>query len=140
MNSTETPRVSTIPISAEELHENVLKAFRLGNHTKRKLLASLLAMSESQLYKSLGFSHMTYYIMKHLICTRSHAFALLRVAHMLEMVPLKARDKPNTPQIVRKVTLRDGRTCSNPMCGRSLGTHAHHIQFRSNGGRPRVMN
>ena len=57
-----------------------------------------------------------------------------------KMVPLKARDKPNTPQIVRKVTLRDGRTCSNPMCGRSLGTHAHHIQFRSNGGRTSLDN
>lgn len=49
-------------------------------------------------------------------------------------VPVKERDKPNTAATARKIRLRDGRVCSNPMCGRRLGLHAHHIQFRSDGG------
>ncbi len=50
------------------------------------------------------------------------------------------RDKPNTYTIVKKVMLRDGLTCSNPACRRRLGLHAHHIKFRSEGGRTTPSN
>jgi hypothetical protein len=55
-------------------------------------------------------------------------------------VPFEQRDHPNTPSIVRKVLLRDGQVCANPMCGAKLGLHAHHIQFRVNGGKTTLAN
>jgi hypothetical protein len=30
--------------------------------------------------------------------------------------------------------------CANPMCGSRLGLHAHHIQFRANGGKTALHN
>jgi hypothetical protein len=55
-------------------------------------------------------------------------------------VPAAERDRPNTPQLARKVFLRDGRSCSNPYCRRTLGLHAHHIEFRVHGGRTVLAN
>ena len=55
-------------------------------------------------------------------------------------VPREARDMPNTPTLVRKVRLRDGGICANPMCKRRLGLHAHHITFRAHGGRTVLNN
>jgi hypothetical protein len=57
-------------------------------------------------------------------------------------VPVTAeeRDRPNTPALVRKVLLRDGRKCANPMCRCTLGLHAHHLQLRSRGGRTALFN
>ncbi len=55
-------------------------------------------------------------------------------------MPLGERDRPNTPELVRKVVLRDGQKCANPMCRRTLGLHAHHLQFRSLGGRTALFN
>jgi hypothetical protein len=55
-------------------------------------------------------------------------------------VPFEQRDHPNTPSIVKKVLLRDGQVCANPMCGAKLGLHAHHIQFRINGGKTTLAN
>ena len=36
--------------------------------------------------------------------------------------------------------LRDGGTCSNPLCSRTLSLHAHHIEFRSQGGETALWN
>ena len=47
-------------------------------------------------------------------------------------------DKPNTAALARKVVLRDGACCAN--CKRRLGLHAHHIRFRSKGGRTVLAN
>ena len=55
-------------------------------------------------------------------------------------VPIEERDRPNTPVIVKKVLLREGQVCANPMCGAKLGLHAHHIQFRVNGGKTELWN
>jgi hypothetical protein len=38
------------------------------------------------------------------------------------------------------VLLRDGKCCTNPLCRRRLGLQAHHIRFRSHGGRTVVWN
>jgi hypothetical protein len=57
-----------------------------------------------------------------------------------KMVPPEERDKKNTPYVVRRVQLRDGRTCSNPHCHRKLGCHAHHIEFRCFGGKTILSN
>jgi len=35
---------------------------------------------------------------------------------------------------------RDGRVCSNPLCRRKLGLQAHHIEFRSKGGKTALSN
>jgi hypothetical protein len=55
-------------------------------------------------------------------------------------VPKQERDRPNTYTMVRKLLLRDGSTCSNPCCRRRLSLHAHHIVFRSFGGRTALYN
>ena len=49
-------------------------------------------------------------------------------------------DRPNPPSLVRKIHLRDGRTCSNPGCERRNGLHAHHIVERARGGATAVYN
>jgi hypothetical protein len=49
-------------------------------------------------------------------------------------------DKPNTPALTRRALLRAGNTCENPMCGRTLGLHCHHIVFRSKGGPTSLQN
>ncbi len=49
-------------------------------------------------------------------------------------------DRPNSPALVRKVHLRDGRACSNPGCGRTHGLHAHHIVARAQGGATALYN
>jgi hypothetical protein len=51
-----------------------------------------------------------------------------------------AKDRPNTPGLVRRVLLRDGRQCANPCCRRSDHLHCHHIVFRGDGGRTEVWN
>ncbi len=56
------------------------------------------------------------------------------------VVPDEDRDRPNPPQLVKKVRLRDGRVCSNPLCRRRTGLHAHHIEFRAHGGRTVLSN
>jgi hypothetical protein len=49
-------------------------------------------------------------------------------------------DHPNTPALTRRILLRDREVCSNPMCGRKLGLHCHHIVLRSEGGRTAFFN
>ena len=49
-------------------------------------------------------------------------------------------DHPNSAVLTRKVILRDGARCSNPCCRRRLGLHAHHLRFRSVGGRTALFN
>ncbi len=49
-------------------------------------------------------------------------------------------DRPNPRGLVRKIHLRDGRTCSNPGCERRNGLHAHHIVERARGGATAVYN
>ena len=51
-----------------------------------------------------------------------------------------AIDRPNTPQLARKVKLRDGDCCANPYCRRRLGLHAHHRVYRWKGGRTELWN
>ena len=63
-----------------------------------------------------------------------------RTVDITEEVPVSEQDKPNTAATTRKIRLRDGRVCANPSCGRKLGVHAHHIKFRSQGGKTLLNN
>ena len=53
-------------------------------------------------------------------------------------------DRPNPKALARRVKLRDGNQCQNPGCGRSHNRkgklHAHHIHYRSHGGRTLPVN
>ncbi len=49
-------------------------------------------------------------------------------------------DRPNPPSLVRKVYLRDARTCSNPGCDCGQGLHVHHIVERAQRGATAVYN
>jgi len=72
--------------------------------------------------------------------SRSSPVSAKPVAMEERPVSTEDRDRPNPPQLTRKVLLRDGRVCSNPLCRRRTGLHAHHIQFRSHGGRTELWN
>ena len=48
-------------------------------------------------------------------------------------------DRPNDARLRRKVILRDGLLCANPCCCHRAD-HAHHIRFRSHGGRTALFN
>lgn len=58
----------------------------------------------------------------------------------LELLPPGEVDAPNTPTLTRKVLCRDGYRCGNPGCERRDGLQAHHIHFRSKGGRTTLSN
>lgn len=49
-------------------------------------------------------------------------------------------DKPNSSRLSKQVLHRDGLKCANPGCGRRSGLQAHHIVFRSKGGRTVLSN
>ncbi len=49
-------------------------------------------------------------------------------------------DRPNSAALARRVKLRDGGRCQNPGCGWRGDLHAHHIQYRSHGGRTVAAN
>jgi hypothetical protein len=55
-------------------------------------------------------------------------------------VPKSERDKPNTPALTRRILLRDNNICANTFCGRRAGLTAHHIVFRSRGGKTAIYN
>ena len=50
-------------------------------------------------------------------------------------------DRPNPPSLVKKVILRDGARCADPMGGRkNVPLHAHHIRERAQGGLTELFN
>jgi hypothetical protein len=55
-------------------------------------------------------------------------------------LPAPQTDKPNSPQFRRRLLLRDGCVCSNPMCGRRLHLQGHHLLARGKGGRTAFYN
>lgn len=57
-----------------------------------------------------------------------------------DSLPAGFSDPPNTPGLVRQVLHRDGLRCQNPGCDSTGRLHAHHIVFRSEGGRTELSN
>jgi hypothetical protein len=55
-------------------------------------------------------------------------------------VSLAARDIPNTPMIRQQVLSRDGAVCAAPGCSNRGTLFAHHVVFRSLGGRTTIEN
>ena len=53
-------------------------------------------------------------------------------------VPRSERDKPHTPQLREQVLSRDSRRCAVPGCGRRNDLQAHHVVWRSHGGRSEI--
>jgi hypothetical protein len=56
------------------------------------------------------------------------------------LLPPGEVDQPNSRRLAGKVLARDGLRCANPGCGRRRNLHAHHIEFRSKGGRTALAN
>jgi HNH endonuclease len=52
----------------------------------------------------------------------------------------EARDRHHTPEFLRKLFLRDGGRCVNPLCGRKLHLNGHHLKPWSRGGRTAFSN
>jgi hypothetical protein len=55
-------------------------------------------------------------------------------------VPKAERDKPNTPALTRRVLLRDNGVCANTYCSHRAGLNAHHVIWRSKGGKTEIWN
>jgi hypothetical protein len=55
-------------------------------------------------------------------------------------VSLEDRDLPNTPRIRQQVLSRDGGVCAVPGCSNRGTLFAHHVVFRSHGGRTVIEN
>ena len=51
-----------------------------------------------------------------------------------------AIDAPNSARLRQQVLHRDGMKCANPACGRKGDLQAHHIVYRSRGGRTALAN
>jgi hypothetical protein len=54
--------------------------------------------------------------------------------------PPVARDRHHTPDFLRKLFLRDGGRCVNPLCGRKFHLNGHHLKPWSQGGRTALWN
>src|SRR6266850_4595838 len=75
-------------ISAEELHRIVLRALRVNNLSRHKLILTLLILSEGKLYVVLGYSSMSQYAGKTVGYGRTKTFESLRVARALPNLPV----------------------------------------------------
>jgi hypothetical protein len=54
--------------------------------------------------------------------------------------PERPIDRPNTPALLRKLHLRDGRQCSSPFCRTRSELQGHHLEPRAEGGRTKLWN
>ena len=57
-----------------------------------------------------------------------------------DIMPSGMVDAPNSARLTRQVLHRDGLRCANPGCGRRHHLQAHHVVFRSHGGRSVLSN
>lgn len=55
-------------------------------------------------------------------------------------VPMECRDKPNTTLLRQQVLSRDGQRCAVPGCTHRGDLVAHHVTWKSHGGRTHVLN
>lgn len=55
-------------------------------------------------------------------------------------VPPKQRDKPNNSLIRRQILSRDGLRCAVPGCSNRGRLFAHHVRWKSHGGRTQLVN
>ena len=58
----------------------------------------------------------------------------------VDLLPAGQVDKPNSRRLTRQVLAREGHRCANPGCGRRRNLQAHHVRFRSKGGRTELGN
>jgi hypothetical protein len=78
-------------ISAEEIHANNLRAFRIGNQARYELNQGLRALHGSGLLKDLEYSSITEYAEVHFGFGRSQTMESIRVAEVLDSLPLSTR-------------------------------------------------
>jgi hypothetical protein len=85
-----TPLLSTdfAQLSAEELHEILLKSFALGNRSHLRFILALLALEETRQYLLLGYSSIRQYAERNFGLGHTQTSELLRVARKLEALPL----------------------------------------------------
>jgi hypothetical protein len=80
-------KVELPPVSAEELHQYLLTAHRVGNWARHRYVTGLLALLESRHYVSLGCSSVFQYAEKHFGHQRTQTYEDLRVAKALRTLP-----------------------------------------------------
>lgn len=56
------------------------------------------------------------------------------------LVPREERDRPNNTVIRQQVLGRDGHRCAAPGCGNRGNLNAHHVRWKSHGGRTEIIN
>ena len=78
---------STPVVSAEELHEALLKAFAVGNPARRRFMEALRVMAEAKLYLTFDFSSIAGYAEEYFSFSRSQTYELLRVGEALSNLP-----------------------------------------------------
>src|SRR5438046_2716488 len=75
-------------ISAQEIHANNLRAFRIGNRARHALNEGLRALYDGELFLSLGSTSITQYAEEHFDFSRSQTYHSIRVARALRVLPL----------------------------------------------------
>ena len=74
-------------VSAEELHEILLLTHSTGNTARRRFIDSLRALSESRLYRQLGYPSIAAYADATFHFARTQVFEFLRVSKALVDLP-----------------------------------------------------
>jgi HNH endonuclease len=88
-NTIPVPNLPTI--SAQEIHANNLRAFRIGNQARYELNQGLRVLHSSGLLKDLEYTSITEYAEVHFGFKRSQTSESIRVAEALDTLPLSAR-------------------------------------------------
>ena len=83
-------------VSAEELHEALLKAFALGNQARRRFMEALRIMAEAKLYLTFGFSSIAGYAEEYFSFSRSQTYELLRVGEALSDLRRRSGTSPRS--------------------------------------------
>jgi hypothetical protein len=73
--------------SAQELHEILVRAFRIENVTRRKFLRALAAMATSGLHIALGFPTIAGYAERYFGLSRQLTYEYVRVGRALKSLP-----------------------------------------------------
>src|SRR5213594_3334360 len=85
------PTDSLPTLSAEELHQYLLRAFRLGNGARYRFAIGLCAMEESRLYFKLNYPSVQAYAAAEFKLGRTQIAEHLRVGKKLSRLPASAQ-------------------------------------------------
>ena len=95
----EHPLLDTLTISERKIHRTCLKAHLVGNAARLRFIRALRAAAETRLYIKLGYPTVHQYAKDKFQCENTQAHEFLRMAKLLEKLPLMTHDLCFPPSV-----------------------------------------